>query len=85
MEIEVKKTHLARHSSLFLSFMVMIASPFLLIALDGIGRLIMLSSNSAEILLCSFYPISITVICFLYIKHIPKAFGIYPLFTMLAV
>ena len=79
MEKNKKKPRLAGIPALGLSFITLFGSPFLLIALDGIGSLIQLSSNSSEIILCSFYPILIAVACFVICRTHPKSIWYTPI------
>jgi hypothetical protein len=70
---EAKKSPLAGIPAWGLSIITLFGSPFLLIALGGIGSLIGLSSNSSEIILCSLYPILIALVCFIICRTHPKS------------
>ena len=68
-----KKSRLAEIPAGALSLVPLFGSPFLIIALAGIGDLIMFSGSSAEIILLSFYPILIAVACFFICRTHPKS------------
>ena len=74
-----KKSRLARISALVLSLITLLGSPYLLIALDGISNLIIPSSTSSEIILSSFYPILIALICLIICKIHPKSIWYTPI------
>ena len=76
MERKARRSFFSGIPAWALSLMIAVASPFLLIVMDGIGSLIMPNGTSSEIietiLLC-FYPIIIAVACFFICRKHPTS------------